>query len=160
MNELTLRDRIFTEIKKLQGPMAGPLYPYHTEDDGEVYPQCHFCGEAGLFHSGNGGIAHIPECTITLTYRLYVNLDKYSWFDQLAYKSILYQIANIERWPRKPIAGYADWQYFCPFCQCLLEVSKHKHEDGSSTITYTMPHTDDCIVTLAKAELEQQGGKA
>lgn len=162
-DQLTLRDRIFLAIKNLQAPLAGNLYPYEeVEEDDDTYPQCHFCGEFGLFHAGNGGISHTPECAVTLTYRIPRTQEELNFFDQLAYKSILHQIANIERYPQKRVPGYTDWQYFCPFCQCIMQVTEHRYQDGREitiTTTYDMPHTESCIVTLAKAELEQQGGQ-
>lgn len=162
-----LRDQIFTAIKNLQAPLAGNLYPYdvveEVEEDGDTYPQCHFCGEFGLFHTGNGGILHTSECVVTLAYRVLVEREHYGWFDQLAYKSILHQIANMERYPQKRVPGFLDWQYFCPFCQCIMKVTEQRYQDGREitiTTTYAMPHAENCIVTLAKAELEQQGGEA
>lgn len=166
-NQSTLRDRIFLAIKDLQAPLAGNLYPYQAveevEEDDDTYPQCHFCGEFGLFHTGNGGIAHTSECAISLIHRILKD-GNLNFFDQLAYKSILHQIANMERYPQKRVPGFLDWQYFCPFCQCIMEVTEQRYQDGREitiTTTYAMPHAENCIVTLAKAELEQQqGGKA
>lgn len=156
---LTLRERIIAAINDLQDVRASILYPEQVDADGNTDFVCHFCEEVGMFHAGDGGISHTPECAVSLIHRIPKD-GKLHFFDDLAYISILYQIASLERYPRKPQAGHVDWQYFCPFCQCVLHVKVLKREDGRSTTTYTMPHNQNCIVTLAKAELEQQGGQA
>lgn len=158
MNKPTLRDRIRLALLRLQDPDAYKNYPHRLNKNGDPLPQCHFCGETGLFHAGNGGISHTSDCVFSLIHR--IPDQDLNFFDLLAYKSLLHQISSIERYPRKPRPGYTDWNYFCPFCQCFLEVTEHRHQDGRGiTITYTMPHNKNCIVTLAKAELEQQGGE-
>lgn len=162
MNKPTLRDRIITKINDLQDARNSILYPEHVDAEGNTDFVCHFCGELGMFHYGNGGIVHTPECAISLIHRIPKEGDLH-FFDELAYISILYQIASIERYPQKRVPGFLDWQYFCPFCQCIMKVTEQRYQDGRKitiTTTYAMPHAENCIVTQAKTELEQQGGEA
>ncbi len=161
MFKQTLRDRIFAALDKLHGIGSLKYYPTSVDEEtGEVMFVCHFCGEIGHFPDGNDGISHTPECAIALAYRI-PKEGNLNFFDQLAYLSVLHQIASLERYPQRWREGYADWDSCCPFCLCWMKVTKETHQDGRGiTTTYTMPHTEGCIVTLAKTEIEQQGGRA
>src|SRR5438094_8368179 len=146
-NQLTLRDGIFAALILLQHDETEKNYPHCFNKHGDPVPQCHFCGETGLFVSCNGGILHLEECAFDLNYRVPKDVSNLHFFDQLAYQSLLRQITHITQYPsrkQEPLVSgkpITIWQPFCPFCK-------------------TLPHAENCIVTLAKAEIEQQGGEA
>lgn len=130
----SLLDRIYAEISKLRTK----YYPVSDDEEtGEPMFVCHFCGEIGHFPED---ISHTSECAMTLVHWRPPK-ENHSYFDELAYKSIIHQVASLDRYPRRQVPGYFDWQYFCPFC------------DREVAIIGTEFHTEDCIVTLARLKL-------
>ena len=111
------------------------LWPTIEDGDGEAWFQCPFCKGIGLFPHGNGGVGHTRDCALTLALRL-ATTSHHTHFDELAYKSIEYQLAGMEHYPHKQRAG--TWTSYCPFCtEC---------KEG----TLPIAHTKTCIVTVAR----------
>jgi|SRR5579859_456218 len=161
---------IITALLKLQSPQTVEeelsltgLYPTILDGIGESWFQCHFtgCDERAFFPvpPDNGGICHSSECAYAIATRIANLQGEPNFFDQLALKSLLHQVANIERYPQKRHPEKPDtWIPFCPFCSVLQQVTQQKRQDGYTTITYMMPHTPECIVTRAMA-LENGGAR-
>src|SRR5579859_5908155 len=95
---------IIAALLKLQHPQtieeviqSNRMFPTVLDDQGESWSQCHFtgCDEVAFFPNGNGGICHTSECAMTIAARLAHHQGEPNFFDRLALKSLIHQVANI-----------------------------------------------------------------
>lgn len=141
--------RILDKLWELYGygnsePIKQYNFPLvHVVCDGvnDAWFQCHFCGEIGLFPSGNGGIPHTNECAITLIKRLRYKKEYADFFDQLAIQSVYYQVAHIERYPKSNLTNVK----ICPFCKGSEKSFVRKGFEKLGGVWYI----GYCIVVLA-----------